>query len=141
MFDKSIEQLRADVLAAQEHLRQARAECDPTLSKEERLFLLQPFAVEVHRAQEALWRRLPREELEAELAARRAALGELPLHDPRKSGAMVAVSDLDRYLHPHPHPHPHAPPPAATATARRRIVAGVAVALFVAAVVAWWIVR
>jgi len=136
---KSINELRAEVIAAQEHLRQARAELDPTLPKEERLFLLQPFAVEVHRAQEALWRRLPREELEVELQARRAELGALPLHDPRKSGAMVAVSDLDRYLHPHPHPVPHAPPP--SAPARRRIAAAVALAAVVAAVVAWLLVR
>ena len=134
MFDKPIEKLRADVDAAQERFRQARADLDPTLSKDEVLFLLQPFALEVHRAQEALWQRLPPAELEAELQRRREVLHGLNLHDPKRSGAMVAVSDLDRYLHPR---RPAAPPKRA---ATRWIVAGL-VAIAVLALVVVFVVR
>ena len=129
--DRSIEKLRADVVVAQEHLRNARAALDPALTKDEKLFLLQPFAVEVHRAQEALWQRLPPEELEAELARRREALQTLEPHDPRRSQTMVAVSDLDRFLHPR---RPKAPP--APSANRRWIVAGVAAIVVVAVVAA-----
>lgn len=135
MFEKSIEQLRADVAAAREHLQQARAELDPALTRDERLFLLQPFAVEVHRAQEALWARLPPEELEAELERHRAALRALEPHDPRRSQTMVVVSDLDRFLHPRaPRGDGHG---ATAATARRgtkRLVA-VGAAIVVVAIV------
>lgn len=129
--EKSIEKLRADVVVAQEHLRQARDELDPTLTKDEKLFLLQPFAAEVHRAQEALWQRLPPEELEAELERRRDALRALEPYDPRRSQTMVAVSDLDRFLHPR---RPKAPP--APSANRRWIVAGVAAIVVVAVVAA-----
>lgn len=128
MFDKPIEKLRADVDAAQERLRQARADLDPALSKDEMLFLLQPFALEVHRAQEALWQRLPADELEVELQRRRDVLHGLNLHDPKRSGAMVAVSDLDRYLHPRRAAAAHKRP------VRAWVVAGLAVSGVIAAV-------
>jgi len=126
--DKSIEKFRADVVSAQEHLRQARAELDPGLTKDEKLFLLQPFATEVHRAQEALWQRLPPDELEAELERRRVALRALEPHDPRRSQTMVAVSDLDRFL------NPRKPAPPDARRSKRWLVAGLAALAALAAV-------
>ena len=134
MFDKSIERLRADVDTAQERLRQARADLDPSLSKDEILFLLQPFALEVHRAPEALWHRLPPDELEVELQRRRDVLHGLNLHDPKRSGAMVAVSDLDRYLHPRRTAVPHRRPVKAWIVSGAVVIAVLALAAVVLAI-------
>ena len=133
---KSIEKLRAEEAAAHELLRQASAECDHTLPKDEILFLLQPFAHEVHRAQEALWERLPHDELEAELQRRRDALHALPLSDPARPLAMVAVADLDRFLHPR---RPKTAP--APRSKRPWIVAGGVVLVAIATVVVVWVSR
>ena len=129
MFEQSIERLRAEEAAAHEHLRQASEEIDHSLPKDEILFLLQPFAAEVHRTQEALWQRLPHDELELELQRRKEVLHALTLHDPKRSLAMVAVSDLERFL------HPRRPATPAVSPRRRWLVAG-ASALAAIAIVA-----